>query len=857
MTCPTVNRAALIALLCLLLSPGLHRNARAGEPAPSVPFRATPPRLELWESISEKWDWSVPPGAPSDRFDVPVLALTRLPAKYNATGLKIDREVPLAIRVSTTVTCPPGEYRWVLRSRGAARLICQGEVLAETAPLKRNSSGHEDVPAVLAPIDPRWRAVAPGEQESIVAWKSDGQPRDVVLLAILGPSKLRPEPGELLVALVGQSGVPVIIGSSPLELTDSSFESFLIEEEARFESLDDQRRRLAASSAQPFWDRRHDLARQNAQAREPVAPARSSSPSIDRLILATLQAGGKKPDELVNDAAFFRRLALDTIGQVPEVDEVKEFLADNRPDKRVRAIERRLADPRWADHWMGYWQDVLAENPGILKPTLNNTGPFRDYLHAAFRDNLPFDRFATELIRMDGSTLGGGPAGFSMASQNDAPLAAKAHILMKAFLALDMKCARCHDAPTHPFDQADLFGVAGYLAGKPIGIPATSTVRSQPGGRTPAVSVSLRAGDLVPPRWGFPDLASVDSLGPFLPDQPTSRDRLAALVTNPANTRFAAVIANRLWKRYFAVGLVEPVDDWDNSPKSAAPELLDHLAQELMSHQYDLKHLARLILNSRAYQSRASESAPPLIAPAPRRMSSEQLLDSLFAITGKAFRAEELNIDRDGRRPPSEFINLGIPRRAWQLTSTSNERDRPALSLPVVQSLVDLMETFGWRPSRQDPISQREEANTPLQPALLANGTVGARVTRLSDDNVFTDLSLNAQTTEELVNAAVWRVLSREPTAAERDRLVAYLAPSFPRRVVPGAKKQLPSHNDLSRRVSWSNHLHPEATVIQMEMEKLARAGEPPTKRLTAEFRERMEDVLWVLINSPEFVFVP
>ena len=90
---------------------------------------------------------------------------------------------------------------------------------------------------------------------------------------------------------------------------------------------------------------------------------------------------------------------------------------------------------------MGYWQDVLAENPGILKPTLNNTGPFRRYLHQAFSDNKPFDRYATELIRMEGSRLFGGPAGFGLATQNDAPMAAKAHVLAKAFLAADMKCA--------------------------------------------------------------------------------------------------------------------------------------------------------------------------------------------------------------------------------------------------------------------------------------------------------------------------------------------------------------------------------------------------------------------------------
>src|SRR4051812_8199560 len=202
-------------------------------------------------------------------------------------------------------------------------------------------------------------------------------------------------------------------------------------------------------------------------------------------------------------------------------------------------------------------------------------------------------------------------------------------------------------------------------------------------------------------------------------------------------------------------------------------------------------------------------------------MSAEQLVDSIFAAVGKPFGAEELNLDPDGRRPPTEFLNLGTPRRAWEFTSTSNERDRPALSLPVVQSLVDVLQTFGWRPARQDPISVRDEATTPLQPALLANGVVSRRVTRLSDDSAITELCLEDRPAETLVRSVYLRILSRPPTEAETERLVAYLGDSYGDRVVPGARAR-PAAAQAARRVSWSNHLSPEATRIQMENEKAA-----------------------------------
>jgi hypothetical protein len=810
-------------------------------------------RVTIWEGLPTPWDWRATPAGPADAFEAPALAFVRLPAKYNQRGIEVDRSRPFALHAEATLTIPPGPVRLILRARGAARLVVDGETLAETDPIKPNTSGHEDVPDVAPLDDPRWRPVAPGGQQRIVSWTSDGSPHRVELWALIGEKKLRPETGELSVSVAAPGGVPALVGGPDrVELTDAGWSAFAASERDRIDAFDTARRRDAARGDDPYWKARHALARRAAEA-DPVASPPGEGNLIDRLLAADRKAPDADPAPPTGDAAFFRRLSLDTIGVIPDAAEVEAFLADQSPDKRARAIDSRLADPRWADGWMGYWQDVLAENPGILKPTLNNTGPFRRYLHAAFLDNTPFDRFATELIRMEGSALGGGPAGFGIASENDAPMAAKAHVLAKAFLAAEMRCARCHDAPSHPFDQADLFGLAAMLTGKPVAVPPTSTVRRQEGGRTPAVSVSLTAGELVQPSWNLTEIGALTLPEGLLPERAGARDRLAALVTSPTNGRFAPVIVNRLWKRYLGVGLVEPVDDWDNGHTAEHPALLAALARELMAHDYDLKHVARLILSSRIYQAQVRPGAP---VPSRRRMSAEQLLDSLFAGVGKSFGAEELNLDPEGRRGWAEFLNLGTPRRAWEFTSTSNERDRPALSLPVVQGLVDVLQAFGWRPSRQDPITVRDEATTPLQPALLANGVAASRAVRLSDDGAITALCLQDQPPEHLIRAVYLRILSRPPDDAEVSRLVGYLGDTYATRVVAGAKA-VATTSGASRRVSWSNHLSPEATTIQMELEKAARAGDPPTARLTAGFRERMEDIVWALVNSPEFIFVP
>ena len=570
------------------------------------------------------------------------------------------------------------------------------------------------------------------------------------------------------------------------------------------------------------------------------------------------------PTALLDDEAFLRRATLDTLGLIPTPEQLANFKKDKSPDRRKKVIDALIANPSWADHWVSYWQDVLAENPGMLKPTLNNTGPFRWFLYDSFRDNKSFDRFISELVEMEGSLYYGGAAGFAMASENDVPMAAKAQIVSKAFLGMDLGCARCHDAPYHPFKQRQLFSMAAMLKRAPQQVPVSSSIPINTNTNIHRlVEVTLPPGSVVQPAWPFSNVVNQLEFKNAVRHTGDTREQLAALITDPRNDRFPKVIVNRLWKKYLGWGLVEPVDDWPTNPKVSHPELLDWLAREFVTSGYDVKHVARLILNSQAYQRTAKVSSmqvPDVAvrlfeAPARRRLTAEQLVDSLFAAVGKSLDSEELNQDVDGRRAAQDFNNLGIPKRAWGFCSLANERDRPALALPKAQAIVDTLMMFGWRESRPNPLTVRDDSPNVLQPANLANSTLAVRVVRMSDDSALTKMALKNISLPELVDATFLRLLSRAPTSEEQTMFTAYLQNGYETRCVPNYVAT--RKKSTVQAVSWSNHLNAQATKIKLDQERSARESDPASPALNANWRERMEDMAWVLVNSPEFVFVP
>ncbi len=159
--------------------------------------------------------------------------------------------------------------------------------------------------------------------------------------------------------------------------------------------------------------------------------------------------------------------------------------------------------------------------------------------------------------------------------------------------------------------------------------------------------------------------------------QGTSGKRLALAkwLTDPANPLTARVFANRLWQQHFGRGIVPTSNDFGQlGEQPTNPELLDWLAAELQSGHWKIKRMHKLLLLSNTYQQgngaeflsakpAAGFADPQTVDPSntllwhfnPRRLQSEEVRDSILAVTG------ELNLKAGG---PSVYVP--IPREVLQ-----------------------------------------------------------------------------------------------------------------------------------------------------------------------------------------------
>jgi hypothetical protein len=486
---------------------------------------------------------------------------------------------------------------------------------------------------------------------------------------------------------------------------------------------------------------------------------------IDRLAWDKLAELRIPPSELANDATFLRRVYLDTIGTPPTSEEARKFLTDSAPDKRQKLVASLLERPEYADYWTQRWSDLLQLDRDIVGS--QGTVAMSRWLRKQLAANVPYDRFARDVLTVRGSTLSESPAAFYQVQNEPQKLARS---VSQLFLGVRIECAQCHHHPFERWDQKDYFALAGFFTG--------IERKQSPAGGIKIVDVAGK--DLNHPRTGKPVAAA--GLGAQPAEFASDADRrrvLADWATSAANPYFTRTIANRLWAHYFGRGLVEPVDDLRATNPASNEPLLSALAEHLVEVKFDLRAFTKTLLDSRLYQ--------------------------LSAAANDANRQDEQNYSHATWKPLPAEVLLDAVSQSTGVSEEFNGWPRGYRAIQVWDNKLPshFLETFG-RPKRQTVCACERGVEPSMAQALHLMNSESTIAKLQHRDGRTAKLAEANLPPGQVIDELYLTTLARFPSGAERAAMRDAFASS-------------------------------QATVDER--------------------REAIEDILWTLLNTKEFVF--
>ncbi|MEZ5396446.1 MAG: DUF1549 domain-containing protein [Bryobacterales bacterium] len=208
---------------------------------------------------------------------------------------------------------------------------------------------------------------------------------------------------------------------------------------------------------------------------EPADDAWRKNP-IDGYVFAALAEKGLQPAPRADKRTLIRRAYLDLVGLLPPPERVERFVRDDSPDAWPKLVEELLASSHYGERWGRHWLDVVryADSSGYEHDyDYPNAWRFRDYVIQSFNQDKPYDRFireqlaGDELADSDYDTLIA--TGFYrigarvLFREKDNPdyrynyLDDMIQTSSRAFMAMSVECARCHDHKFDPIPQADYY----------------------------------------------------------------------------------------------------------------------------------------------------------------------------------------------------------------------------------------------------------------------------------------------------------------------------------------------------------------------------------------------------------------
>lgn len=392
----------------------------------------------------------------------------------------------------------------------------------------------------------------------------------------------------------------------------------------------------------------------------PEYPNVPTPTKIDQLVTTKLRKLGIVPSELCSDVEFLRRVSLDISGTLPTPGEIDAFLADTSRDKRSRKIDELLERPTYTARWTTKLCDITGNSPRHFEdnaPPHEYAQNWYQWIARRVRENVPYDELMAGIVlgtsrqQPDQDYLDyceeesafyrtRNPADFPAretmpyywAKRSIRTPEERAQNFSHVFLGVRVECAQCHKHPFDRWTQEDYRGFTALFERVGYGIAPDARKSYQAmldrlgdkgnqAQRVRARLVRAQQGQVVP--WLEVFVAPVGTRvekgrvvdaparlaprvlgGPEIHLEPGDDPRLPLVewLRSPGNPYFARVFINRVWAEYFGTGIINPPDDMNLSNPPVNAALLDYLADEFVDRGFDMKWLHREIANSHTYQ---------------------------------------------------------------------------------------------------------------------------------------------------------------------------------------------------------------------------------------------------------------
>ena len=366
---------------------------------------------------------------------------------------------------------------------------------------------------------------------------------------------------------------------------------------------------------------------------------------VDEAAFAKLAELKIEPSDLCSDDEFIRRLFLDACGCLPKPAEVTAFVADLSPKKREKLIEDVLARPEFTDYWTLQLSDLLQNRRERDHDVRGVKGvrQFHDWIRHQVMANRPWDALARDVLTAKGNINANPAVGYFLVTVGEHRHGEQSEVgesVAQAFLGTRIGCAKCHNHPLERYTQDDFYHFAAFFSRVKLDRKDSKSGATQLRVSHPDDNENKRPIGVNQPRTNvFLKPQPLDRTKPAIAVTEDPRQHLAEWIANPSNEFFAGAMVNRVWRHYLGVGLVEPVDDLRATNPPTVPALWKALKAEFVAKKFDLRHLMRVILNSRTYQLSSSTRATNETDTRfyshyyARRLPAEVLLDALSDAT--------------------------------------------------------------------------------------------------------------------------------------------------------------------------------------------------------------------------------